>query len=71
MTGTALEAAGEFWHIYRLPVLTIPTNRPCQRQQAADRIFCRRGREVSAIVAEIEKYHTTGRPVLSAREASK
>lgn len=64
MTGTAREAAGEFWHIYQLPVLSIPTNRPCQRQHAADRIFAEEDQKWLAIVAEIERCHATGRPVL-------
>ncbi|MCM2264709.1 MAG: prepilin peptidase [Desulfuromonadales bacterium] len=64
MTGTALEAAGEFWQIYKLPVLTIPTNRPCQRLHAADRIFVDEEAKWLEIVAEIERCHATGRPVL-------
>ena len=39
MTGTAREAAGEFWHVYRLPVVPIPPNRPCLRVQLPDRIL--------------------------------
>ena len=39
MTGTAREAAGEFWYIYGLPVISTPTNRPCQREQLPDRVF--------------------------------
>jgi preprotein translocase subunit SecA len=39
MTGTAREAGGEFWHIYSLPVLSIPTNRPCIRKLFADSVF--------------------------------
>lgn len=64
MTGTAREAAGEFWQIYRLPVLSIPTNRPCQRQHVADRIFIDEEEKWQAIVGEIERCHATGRPVL-------
>ena len=64
MTGTAREAAGEFWQIYRLPVLSIPTNRPCQRQHVADRIFIDEEEKWLAIVGEIERCHATGRPVL-------
>src|ERR1043166_5007672 len=37
MTGTAKEAAAEFWHIYRLPVIAIPTNKPCIRKELPDR----------------------------------
>ena len=39
MTGTAREAAAELWQIYGLPVVPIPTNRPCIREHWPDRIF--------------------------------
>ncbi len=64
MTGTAQEAAAEFWHIYRLPVIPIPTNKPCIRVQLPDRIFATVETKWTAIVAEIERVHATGRPVL-------
>ncbi len=64
MTGTASEAAAEFWQIYRLPVVTLPTNRPCLRQQAPDRLFARAADKWDAIEAEIQRIHATGRPIL-------
>ena len=64
MTGTAREAAGEFWHIYKLPVLSIPTNRPCIRKLFADSVFPDADKKWQAIVEEIVKWHKTERPVL-------
>ncbi|MFH1018982.1 MAG: prepilin peptidase [Pseudomonadota bacterium] len=64
MTGTAREAAAEFWHIYKQPVLTIPTNRPCIRKVLPDSIFPTEAEKWEAIVQEIEKWQRTGRPVL-------
>jgi preprotein translocase subunit SecA len=64
MTGTAREAAGEFWQIYSLPVIRIPTNRPCVREHYPDRIFIREEAKWRAILEEIERLHRTGRPVL-------
>jgi preprotein translocase subunit SecA len=64
MTGTAREAIDEFWHIYKLPVLTIPTNRPCIRNVLPDAVFSSEADKWDAIVQEIETCHQTGRPVL-------
>ncbi len=64
MTGTAREAAGEFWQAYKLPVVTIPTNRPCIRQQWPDRHFATDELKWHALVAEIARLHATGRPLL-------
>lgn len=64
MTGTAKEAAGEIWQIYGLPTVTIPTNAPCIRQQWPDRFFLDEKSKWEAILAEIEKVHATGRPLL-------
>ena len=64
MTGTAREAAGELWQVYNLPVISIPTNRPCIRQQWPDRVFANEEGKRQAVVAEIERVHATGRPVL-------
>ncbi len=64
MTGTASEAAGEFWQIYRLPVVTIPPNRPCVRRQDADRIFATEEAKWTAVVEEVLRVHQQGRPVL-------
>jgi len=64
MTGTASEAGGEFWHIYRLPVVQIPTNRPCIRRLSPDRVFARAEDKWKAILQEIVAVNRTGRPVL-------
>jgi preprotein translocase subunit SecA len=64
MTGTGLEAAGEFWQIYRLPVVTIPTHRPCVRAQWADRVFPTSVEKWCAVAVEIARVHVTGRPIL-------
>ncbi len=64
MTGTAREAAGEIWQIYGLPTVAIPTNVPCIRQQWPDRFFLDEKSKWEAILAEIEKIHATGRPLL-------
>jgi preprotein translocase subunit SecA len=64
MTGTAKEAAKELWEIYDLPVLQIPRNRPCQRQDQPDRIFQTADEKWDAVVAEIAGVHAVGRPIL-------
>ncbi len=64
MTGTAWEAAEELWQIYGLPVLHVPTHRPCLRMQLSDRVFRDRRSKQNAIVADIVRWHATGRPVL-------
>jgi preprotein translocase subunit SecA len=64
MTGTAREAAGELWQVYGLPTITIPSNKPCVRRQLPDQFFPDQGGKWQAIIAEIEKWHSTGRPIL-------
>ncbi len=64
MTGTASAAAGEFWHIYGLRVVTIPTNRPCVRKVLPDQVHSNTENKRRAIVAEIERLHHSERPVL-------
>ena len=64
MTGTAREAANEFWQVYGLPTVSIPPNRPCIRQQLPDRFFLDEKSKWQAIIAEIEKVHAIGRPIL-------
>ena len=64
MTGTAREAAAEFWHIYRLPVITIPTNRPCVRHELPDRVFPDWQSKWNAVIDDIRRLHSQGRPVL-------
>ena len=64
MTGTAREAAAELWHIYGLPVITIPTNRPCIRVRWPDPVFAHEAEKWEAAADEIQRLHATGRPVL-------
>jgi preprotein translocase subunit SecA len=64
MTGTAREAAGEFWQIYRLAVIRIPTNKPCIRVQHPDRLFADDESKWKAVVDEIQRINATQRPLL-------
>ncbi len=64
MTGTAAEAWREFWQIYHLPVVVIPTNRPCIREVLPDNVFAAEQTKWRAVVDEIRCIHDTGRPVL-------
>lgn len=64
MTGTATEARKEFWQIYHLPVVVIPTNRPCIRRKEPDRIYLTEEGKWEAVVREIRRIHETERPVL-------
>jgi len=64
MTGTAREAAAEFWIVYNTPVVTIPTNRPCVRKMLLDIVLATKTAKWERIVAETKRIHETGRPVL-------
>lgn len=64
MTGTATEARREFWQIYNLPVVVIPTNRPCIRKVLPDKVFATEQAKWKAVVDEIRRIHDTGRPIL-------
>lgn len=64
MTGTAATEASEFWEIYKLAVIEIPTNNPMIRQDFADVIYRTEKEKDAAIVSEIEKCWRTGQPVL-------
>ena len=64
MTGTANEAAAEFWQIYHLPVVTIPTNRPCIRKNLPTIVLTNKSAKWARIVQEISQIHTIGRPIL-------
>ncbi len=64
MTGTAWEAAPEFWRIYRTPTVRIPTHRPCRRKQLPSRVFATEQAKWQAVVEQIEEVHQAGRSVL-------
>jgi preprotein translocase subunit SecA len=64
MTGTAETEAGEFWDIYKLDVVVIPTNKPIIRDDQNDRIYKTKREKYTAVIEEIEKLITLGRPVL-------
>jgi preprotein translocase subunit SecA len=64
MTGTAREVAGELWSIYRLRVVTIPTNRPLCRRYLPDRIYPTTSEKWNALVETITDMNRKGRPVL-------
>src|SRR5690554_3904526 len=64
MTGTAETEAGEFWDIYKLDVVVIPTNRPITRDDQNDRIYKTKREKYTAVIEEIEKLIKAGRPVL-------
>ena len=64
MTGTASTEAGEFWNIYKLDVVEIPTNRPVQRKDMNDRVYKTKREKYAAVIEEIEKMRLAGRPVL-------
>ena len=64
MTGTAETEATEFYDIYRLSVVVIPTHRPCIRQDFNDVIYKTRREKYTCVIQEIEKAHKKGQPVL-------
>ena len=64
MTGTAAESVSEFWKIYHLPVVRIPTNRPCIRKTLPNIILPDESAKWDRIVSEVKTIHETGRPIL-------
>ena len=64
MTGTAETEATEFLDIYKLGVLTIPTNQPNIRKDTHDSVYKTRREKFNAVVAEIKELHAQGRPIL-------
>lgn len=64
MTGTAETEAGEFWDIYKLDVVTIPTNRPIARKDMNDRVYKTKREKYTAVIEEIVRLVEAGRPVL-------
>ena len=64
MTGTAETEAGEFWDIYKLDVVVIPTNRPIARKDMNDRIYKTKREKYNAVIEEVDRLVKAGRPVL-------
>ena len=64
MTGTASTEAGEFWDIYKLDVVEIPTNRPIARKDMDDRVYKTAREKYNAVIDEIQKMRESGRPTL-------
>ncbi|MBQ2838251.1 MAG: preprotein translocase subunit SecA [Muribaculaceae bacterium] len=64
MTGTAETEAGELWDIYKLDVVTIPTNRPIARFDLNDRVYKTKKEKYAAVIDEIVRLKAEGRPVL-------
>ena len=64
MTGTASTEAGEFWDIYKLDVVEIPTNRPVVRNDQDDRVYKTAREKYRAVIEEIVKMRNAGRPTL-------
>ncbi len=64
MTGTAVTEAGEFWEIYKLDVVEIPTNRPIARDDQEDLVYKTKREKYNAVIEEVTKLTEAGRPVL-------
>ena len=64
MTGTAITEAGEFWEIYKLDVVEIPTNRPIQRDDKQDLVYKTTREKYNAVIDDIVQLVGEGRPVL-------
>ncbi|HYE32309.1 MAG TPA: preprotein translocase subunit SecA [Methylomirabilota bacterium] len=64
MTGTAETEAGEFWDIYKLGVLVIPTNRQVARKDKHDTVYKSKREKYAAVLKEIQTIHAEGRPIL-------
>lgn len=64
MTGSATPSKREFWDTYNLNVITIPTNKPVRREDYPDLVYRKYNDKLKKIIAEVEKLHNMGRPVL-------
>jgi preprotein translocase subunit SecA len=64
MTGTAVTEAGEFWEIYKLDVVEIPTNRPIARDDREDLVYKTKREKYNAVIDEVTNLSKSGRPVL-------
>lgn len=64
MSGTAMESAGEFWKVYNLPVMKIPTHKPCIRTHNPEQVFKTQEEKWAAVLDEIIQIYATERPIL-------
>ncbi|MDX1602876.1 MAG: preprotein translocase subunit SecA, partial [Salinimicrobium sediminis] len=64
MTGTAVTEAGEFWEIYKLDVVEIPTNRPIARADKEDLVYKTKREKYNAVIDHVTELSRSGRPVL-------
>ncbi|KJD33382.1 preprotein translocase subunit SecA [Tamlana nanhaiensis] len=64
MTGTAVTEAGEFWEIYKLDVVEIPTNKPIARDDREDLVYKTKREKYNAVIDEVTQLSQAGRPVL-------
>ncbi|MDA8993284.1 preprotein translocase subunit SecA [Flavobacteriaceae bacterium] len=64
MTGTAVTEAGEFWEIYKLDVIEIPTNRPIARNDENDLIYKTKREKYNAVIQKVTELSAAGRPIL-------
>lgn len=65
MTGTAETEAGEFWQIYKLDVVVVPTHRPIARKDMDDKIYKTKREKYNALIEEIVELRELGRPILA------
>jgi preprotein translocase subunit SecA len=64
LTGTAMEAADEFWRIYAMPVIRVPRNKPLQRVGLSDRLFPGRKEKWKTLFQVVQQAHESGQPIL-------
>src|SRR5690606_30073346 len=64
MTGTAVTEAGEFWEIYKMDVVEIPTNRPIARHDKEDLVYKTKREKFNAVIEQVTALSQAGRPVL-------
>ena len=64
MTGTAITEAGEFWDIYKLDVMEIPTNKPIARKDSNDLVYKTKREKYNAVIDHVSRLSLEGRPVL-------
>ena len=64
MTGTAITEAGEFWDIYKLDVMEIPTNKPIARKDSNDLVYKTKREKYNAVIDHVSRLSSEGRPVL-------